>query len=1034
MIDPSNLDCWIKQHFGLQGDWHALAGEKDFSFRFRSEAGKLFVVKCLEQRPELGLFLDFQFNLLSRLKQEGFAFSSGQDLAIPAWIQDQAGAAYQELHAGDQAYVGYVLSWVEGTPLRDLPHRPMQLFVEWGQVCGRLSQALADFDHSGARLANSWNLRQYQECRLWLAQHLDGQNSSDALRLFDRVDQALQPLVQELPLQVCYADAHEDNLLFCVDQEYEARLCGLIDVGDATYTWRIAELAIACAYAAMDSADPLGVCRRMLQGYLIENTLQEVELKALFPAIQARLLMSLAHSSKARSLRPDHAYAQKSEAQVWALLRHLEHIDFEQAEAFFRHEAGFEAASKASAFRKYLAGNIQFHPVIDLRERYCQPLDLRVGSTDLGHYDHYQNSEALGKRIHELLSRDGRANLGWGGHGETRPLYTSDLFAEAGHAGPRWRSVHLGLDLWSPAGEGVYAPISGHVHSLSYQAALLDYGAVIILEHEARLSESESFSFWTLYGHLSADSLEKLEEGQFIEAGTCFARTGIPAENGSWPPHLHFQVILDLWGRVGDFPGVCFPEEQEIWMSNCPDPATISGLGLAPGPSPRLADQADFDFQTKTTRSGRASVQSLIQRRASLLGRSLSLSYRKAQPLHIVRGQAAWLLDVHGQRYLDLVNNVAHVGHEHPLVVEALSRQSAVLNTNTRYLHEELLLLAEELIARTPAPLSVLHFVNSGSEANELALRMAKAATGRTGVLVQEMGYHGHTIAALELSSYKFDRKGGEGLAAHVHKLPLPDTYRGLYRDPALAGLQYAAHVDVGVKALEARGFAPAAFLSESILSCGGQVVLPKGYLQAAYAKTRAAGGLCIADEVQTGLGRVGSKFWSFELQGVVPDIVTIGKPLGNGHPVAAVMCTPEVADAFAATGMEYFNTFGGNPVSAAVARAVLRVIDEEDLQSKAVALGETWKKEMAWHAAQHDWLGDWRGEGLFLGLDIVRDADPDQPDPAWAGYLVKRLLAAGALASTDGPHDNVLKIKPPMCIGDDLSKFCEVISACRRP
>ncbi|MEE8522931.1 MAG: aminotransferase class III-fold pyridoxal phosphate-dependent enzyme, partial [Thermoanaerobaculia bacterium] len=294
------------------------------------------------------------------------------------------------------------------------------------------------------------------------------------------------------------------------------------------------------------------------------------------------------------------------------------------------------------------------------------------------------------------------------------------------------------------------------------------------------------------------------------------------------------------------------------------------------------------------------------------LGPSLSISYR--QPLKIVRGWMQYLFDHRGRPYLDAVNNVCHVGHCHPRVVEAACRQMERLNTNTRYLYDQLTEYAERLTAILPDPLSVCYFVCSGSEANDLALRMARTHTGRRGAIVIDGAYHGNTGCVIGLSPYKFDGPGGPGAPEDVRVVTMPDGYRQRFghSDPA-AGRKYADEVAAAAADLERAGHGTAAFFCEPMLGCGGQVILPDGYLEHAFGHVRAAGGVCVADEIQVGFGRAGSHFWAFETQGVVPDVVTLGKPIGNGHPLAAVVTTPEIAASFD-NGMEYFNTFGGNP------------------------------------------------------------------------------------------------------------------------
>ncbi len=406
----------------------------------------------------------------------------------------------------------------------------------------------------------------------------------------------------------------------------------------------------------------------------------------------------------------------------------------------------------------------------------------------------------------------------------------------------------------------------------------------------------------------------------------------------------------------------------------------------------------------------RRSATDLLSDRRQSLGPSLSVSYKS--PLHIVAGSRQFLFDATGRRYLDCVNNVAHVGHSHPYVVRAASEQMARLNTNTRYLHELLIEYSERLIATLPEHLHVAYLVNSGSEANELALRMARAHTHKTDVIVIDCAYHGNTSAMIDLSPYKFDGPGGHGCPSWVHKVSLPDVYRGKHRGVD-AGARYAEEVAHAAQQAEPIG-GVAAFFGESAVSCGGQIILPDDYLRNAYAAVRAAGGVCVADEVQTGFGRAGTHFWMFETQGVVPDIVTLGKPIGNGHPLGAVVTTKEIAASFA-NGMEYFNTFGGNPVSCVVGLAVLEAINEEELQQNARDVGEYLKHRLIELKAKHRLIGDVRGHGLFIGVEFVRDSETLEPADREAAAVVERMKDRGVLLSTDGPFHNVIKIKPPL-------------------
>ncbi len=395
------------------------------------------------------------------------------------------------------------------------------------------------------------------------------------------------------------------------------------------------------------------------------------------------------------------------------------------------------------------------------------------------------------------------------------------------------------------------------------------------------------------------------------------------------------------------------------------------------------------------------------------LNPALGLSY--VTPLKITRGAMQYLFDEEGQTYLDCVNNVCHVGHCHPRVVRAIQKQIATLNTNTRYLHDTLVKYAGALTDRFPDPLNVCFFVNSGSEANDLALRLASAHTGGSDLIVISGAYHGNLHSLINISPYKFDGPGGAGSAHNVHQVEMPDTYRGKHKlQPAQAAIAYAREVQQALQRVELRRGKVAAFVAEPLLGCGGQIVLPPTYLQRAYDFAWEAGAVCIADEVQVGFGRVGSHFWGFETQDVVPDIVTLGKPIGNGHPLGAVVTTRAIAESFN-NGMEYFNTFGGNPVSCAAGLAVLKVIAEEGLQKNAEEVGHYLKQRLNELKPEHNLIGDVRGLGLFLGVELVTDREALTPAATEAAAVVEAMKERGILLSTDGPLHNVIKIKPPI-------------------
>jgi len=429
------------------------------------------------------------------------------------------------------------------------------------------------------------------------------------------------------------------------------------------------------------------------------------------------------------------------------------------------------------------------------------------------------------------------------------------------------------------------------------------------------------------------------------------------------------------------------------------------------------------------------STSELEERRRRALAPAYQLFYQ--EPVHLVRGEGVWLFDNEGRRYLDCYNNVPSVGHCHPRVVEAIATQAGQLNTHTRYLHENVVHLAERLGTKFSPGLSAFWFVCSGTEANDLATQIARTVTGRYGMLVSEGSYHGNSDLVLKLStdSYPVEERPDWLAVAEA-----PNTYRGTFRageeggsDDALAA-RYATSVSEALDALAARNYQPAAMLVDTSWDANGVLIAPDDYLSRAASIVRSAGGLIIADEVQAGYCRLGDSWWGHERYDVVPDIVTLGKPMGGGHPVAAVVATPEIAAAFG-KHQDYFNTFGGNPVSAAAALAVLDVIDDEGLHENARQVGRHLGLGLAALARDHEIIGNVQGSGLFWGVDLVSDRESRQPiDRTQAKQLVSAIRREGVLMGLTGDHGNVLKLRPPLPFSQDNADHAlEVVDGCLR-
>jgi 4-aminobutyrate aminotransferase-like enzyme/Ser/Thr protein kinase RdoA (MazF antagonist) len=468
------------------------------------------------------------------------------------------------------------------------------------------------------------------------------------------------------------------------------------------------------------------------------------------------------------------------------------------------------------------------------------------------------------------------------------------------------------------------------------------------------------------------------------------------------------NLAIAAW-RVGDH-----PENTDYIMSGADEFWRLLQLMREWGPDlmyARLRHACEVPSLAAPRPQGQEDPQAFVDRRLHRLGPGLSLTYDR--PLHLVRGEGVWLIDTSGNAFLDAYNNVPQVGHCHPAVVAALADQAATLNTNTRYHYEPILEYADRLTATMPGDLSVCLFVCSGSEANDLAWRLAKAHSGNAGAIAIEHAYHGTTDAVFEISPA--EHGDGRPLADHVAVVPAPDGYRGRFRrDDPLHAENYAACLDDAITSLHSRGLAPAAFYLDLILSSSGIMVPPPGYLSAAFEKVRAAGGLCVADEVQSGFGRTGDHFWGFSAHDVVPDIVTLGKPIGNGYAMGAVVTKPAIVKSLIDQS-GFFSTTGGSPVACRVGLAVLDVLEDEQLQAQAFRVGAQLRSELEALAQKHSLIGDVRGAGLFIGVELVNDHTTLEPATAAADAVVNHMRDNGVLVGIDGPHGNVVKIRPPL-------------------
>ena len=948
-----------------------------------SERDQNFLVQAHEE-PPLVLKVANAYEQRSVLEGENFVMhrvaSTGLCPAVfPSRYGDEIG-----LHG---AHMVRLISALPGKTLGDTAYHTDALRRDVGRALGRLDAALVGIDHPAFHRQFHWDLAHALDVideRIALV--TDETLRAQVLSLADYHRTLVAPAMTGFRRSLIHGDANDYNIL--VDPVAQC-VTGLIDFGDMVFSHTVNNVAIAMAYVALGAPDPLAAAAQVAAGYHEAFPLTEDEIASLFSLMCTRLCTSACMAAQQQADRPDTAYLGISQGPIRSTVPKLAATHPRLAHYVIREACGLPPVPHAPRVVSWLASNTQDFALLtgfDLRTAPVAPIDLSVGGTLLSSNSAHNTPADVDRRVRRLIA-DRRAVLGAGGYDEARVMYEwpdEPLSSER-------RTIHIGLDLSMPAGSPLYAPLDGVVHGFEFADAHHDYGPVIVLRH--RTTDGEPVDFFTLYGHLTPDSLDGLTPGLPIRKGQEFARIGSAPTNGDWWEHVHVQLITDMLDVPCNVDGAARASQRAVWRSLCPDANLLLGI-----PQDRLPHHRSPD--------------AIAESRREHVGRNLSVSYG-AHPLNIVRGWKQYLFDETGRRYIDAYNNVAHVGHAHPRVARAVSEQLAVLNTNTRYLQEQLIQYADALTDTFPSPLNVCYFTASGSEANELALRLARASTSARDLVVMDAAYHGHTTSLIDISPYKHAGPGGAGAPDWVHVSPIPDVYRN--RDVVgEAGPWFAAQVGAIIDRLVERGRGLCGYIAETCPSVGGQIMLPDGFLADVYARVRKAGGVCIADEVQTGFGRMGTDFWAFAQHGVVPDIVVLGKPIANGFPMGAVITTRAIAERFD-NGMEFFSTFGGSTAACVAGRATLEVTLEENLQQHALEVGSHLLEGLRPLTSEFELVGDVRGSGLFLGVELVRDRESRTPAPDEATWVVNRMRDLGVLSGTDGPHHNVIKLRGPM-------------------
>ena len=976
VLSVNEVQKIVKKEYGIEGSASKLQGEIDINYKISTKDAQDYILKI--SRPDTTVeYLDFQIKILK------FINSKKNNLPIPKIVLNKKKKELSKIEDGYGAKrTARLLTWIPGRLWSTVNPHLNNLRFSLGEKSGMITKLLDGFNHKIAHRKFEWDIAQ----SLWTKKYLNLFNNDQKkiLKYFHKEFESKKDLYNQLRKSIIHNDINDNNIIVS-ENLINPSVKSIVDFGDAINTQIINEVGTACTYAIMNQNDPLDATLSVLSGYHNAYPLKENEIDHLYNTIAMRLVISVTKSAINKTKEPGNKYLLISEKHAWELLHKWYNISSEFATYSFRNSCGYSSHPNYEKFKSWALK--QSIPISNLfpsiKKTKFNNIDLSV-STKFIEPSEVGDLEIFQYKIERLQEKFSDKILA-GGYLEPRALYTTDRYEKSGNSGNENRTIHIGLDFWLPSKTPVHSIFDGEVVIATNDAGDKEYGGLVVLKHKAK-----DFNFYTLYGHNSVKSATIHSVGDKIKKGDKISELGNYSENGNWPPHLHFQIMLSMMDFKIDFPGVMYFNQINIWKEICPDP--------------------NLFFKSKSLDSKQEiSIPELINFRKKHLGKSLKLHYN--DPIRIVRGAGQYLIDNRGRLYLDTVNNVAHVGHENPFIVTAGQKQMAVLNTNTRYLHESINILAEKLLKTLPQELSVCHFVNSGSEANELAIRMVKEATGQKDMIVSQWGYHGNTNKCVDISSYKFDRKGGKGAPKHTHVIPIPDSYRGKYRGENTAN-KYSKEVKKCVDNIHSKGRGVGGFIIEPIISCGGQVELPNGFLKKSYKHIRTAGGICISDEVQVGCGRLGESFWGFQLHDVIPDIITIGKPFGNGHPIGAVVCREEIANKFA-NGMELFNTFGGNPVSCTIATEVLSFIEQYNLQKNALLTGGYLKNQLMTLAKKYPIIGEVRGKGLFLGIELTDNKLNPLKDHA--NYLVNRMKQFGILMSTDGPDDNVMKIKPPI-------------------
>ncbi|MFD7485855.1 aminotransferase [Streptomyces mirabilis] len=957
-VDEAEVSAVLAERFGVTGTVHDLGSQQDRNYRVRTETGD-YVLKIANPASDPAA-LRAQCAAVERLAD------AVSGLRLPRAHAGVDGEVVQRLSAGGVDLVCRLLDYVPGEPIMDSRYLAPPVVARLGELAGRVVAGLADFAGVEQERPQLWDLRNALTVVETLAPHLpDQERAARVLSASRTAHTLLEPFVDRLPVQVIHGDVTDNNVVCEPAADGRRMPVGVIDFGDLGLGWTVAELAVTCASVLHHhGAGPASVLPAVHAFHAVRPLANE-EVDALWPLVVLRTSVMVVSGQYDTLLDPGNSYASVALDREWAMFEAAVSVPAEVMTAQLRHALGRPSAQLLP---------VAEHTLLPGLPDDVASLDLSVSSEEL-HTGRWLAPDAETVLARATLTA-GRTAVRTR-HGEFRLTRTTvdDSVPAA--------TCALGVELHLTGPAEIRAPWAGTVTRHGDTGVTLHTGGLDLL----------------------LDGVDaEVQPGPVVSGrrlGTVAAREGVRV--------LGIQLFRPCV-TGGRPPRFAPPELAAGWLEVCPDPIR---LFLAPD-APDAPSSAPDDAPVSARDTQQAVMETELLERREHSFATVQEHYFETPP-QIERGWRHHLVDTRGRGYLDMLNNVTILGHGHPGLGEAVHRQWQRLNTNSRFHYASVVELSERLTGLLPAELDTVFLVNSGSEAVDLALRLAWAATGRQDVVAVEEAYHGWTYASDAVSTSIADNPNA--LASRppwVHTVAAPNSYRGRHRGPQ--SRRYAPEAAARIRELADQGRPLAAFVCEPYYGNAGGMALPDGYLRQVYEATRDVGGLCVADEVQVGYGRLGSHFWGFEQQGVVPDIVTVAKAMGNGHPLGAVITRRDIADAYRTQGY-FFSSAGGSPVSSVVGLTVLDALRDEDLQTNAREIGAHLKDRLLELAERHALIGAVHGSGLYLGVEFVRDRESLEPATEETAAICDRLRELGVIVQPTSDRQCVLKIKPPLCL-----------------